>query len=1669
MKRRLLAIAMTLAMALSLLPVTALAEGTEDRTGSEPVGSEQQVLTNEPSDEGATTPTDEESATDTETPVEDPEQGTEPTDEVGSGEEGTGGPGEGYIVQGRNDNYQTVAEALDAGETSVKLIGDLTENIVISSDDELVLDLDEYTITNDTAEETKDTIYVELGGELTINGAGTVDNVSNGKAAIFNNGTVTLNGGKYTRSQENGDSTENSGGNSYYNILNHGVMTINEGVTVEQDGAFSSLIANGYYSYTETNERSGYVEGTNQAEPQLTINGGTFSGGINTIKNDDNAELVIYDGLITNVTQAAVQNNNVATIYGGTFEAEGYDALQNRHFNTAYNAGELTVSGGEFTGNLLTTTGATWSITGGTFSQDVSDYVADGYICEKSGDDYVVSELNADNSVAQVDDEYYQTLAEAVEAIVTSESKSGTVTLLKDAQGSGIGLFNSKGATGVNLTIDFGGHVYTCDDPAVGSAGYESQGFHLEKGNTVTLKNGTIQVAADSTGTRMLIQNYCDLTLEDLTLTGSDVTQYIISCNYGDMSLTNVNISGTYGNGLVAIDLMHWLNNSYRDKAPTMTVDNTAENTISGSIDVYCSENGANKVECEVVPTLTITGGTFSTDVNAYCPTGYAAEKDENTNTWTVVPKQGMEADVSTGADNTASATVDGSYTGSESDEGSGDGSVTAGATIQINVATGTDGAADESITKTEVTVGGAALESVQNATGVQNVEITTDVGTVTLDKDAWNSIADNAGDGSVTLTIQKAEDADGPADWTVSVVDEDGNPVFSSEDERSGEITISVPYEDTVPEESQIVVYYIGENGQLESMVTTCQNGTLSWTTDHLSDYGSVTIDADDQAVWVSDNALKAGSLADALTDLDAVGGTIDLIRSATLDAAKYTISKDVKIQKSAMQEGELTVTATVAPGPGTGAFNITANASLTLDGVKMTINGTSDTENQGGKYDGTGFILNNTDSGTGGKLILTNADVELNGLQRGMVFQVTASNLSSVEMTNSQLTIQNIDGNASNGGVWTVGEGSTVTVQNCGDHGLSASSVTVKNGATVAVSNVGYRGISINDAGGKLEIQTGGTVTVANACTAEGYTGSAVVMSDNATGGLQVAQGGTLTVTGANSEIQLSDADGVTNKLEGNITGTYTGAVIMVGDQAFEDLAEALTAASTATDKTVTLLGDVETTSAITIPEGVTLDGNNFEIKYIGEGIQNGAFITAGGDGVIIQNATINTNNGAKHGVNFFNADNGKLSGVTVNGGYWTAVQVIGSTGVVLEDCDLNPTAVAGDSGKTPYANIEYGLSDSSQSAGGTIPSLTVDNVTFTSGIPQIWVDQDTVENIKKEMEEAGTSNPTNSQVQEKVNSSITNNNSDDIIVSIELTDGNVTDSTVDGTDDDDNGGGSHGGGSSVTRYNVTVEDTDNGSIRVSPSRASRGQTVTITVSPDDGYELDRLVVRDADGDRIDVERQSDTRYTFEMPRSRVTVEATFAEIVEEDAIPFRDVDTDDWFYDAVVYAYDTGLMSGVSDREFAPNSTLTRAMVAQMLWALEDKPQVNYLMAYDDVDSGAWFGEAVRWASSEGLMSGYSDTAFGPNDPVTREQLALILYNYARDKGYDVDGGRTLGSYLDADSVSVWAVSALEWAVDAGLISGRGEGLLAPSGTATRAEVAQIFMNFLENVAR
>ena len=291
-------------------------------------------------------------------------------------------------------------------EVDVKLGASFAADVVIPTGKTVTIDLNGFKLTNVSG----DTITVQKGAALIINGSGTVDNVTNAKAAIYNNGTVTLNGGKYTRSAEAANTTESGGGNSYYNILNHGDMTINAGVEVTSTGHFSSLVANGYYNYTDTNSRVGYVEGTGKADPTLTINGGTFSGGINTIKNDDGATLTINNGNFSNITQAVVQNNNVAFIKGGTFDGTGYHAVENRYFASGRNEGKITVENGTFKGEVYVTTGATTEISGGNYDVDVSGY--------------------ANTNVARLDGTYYVGDT-AISNAVSSMGVGDTLTVVK--------------------------------------------------------------------------------------------------------------------------------------------------------------------------------------------------------------------------------------------------------------------------------------------------------------------------------------------------------------------------------------------------------------------------------------------------------------------------------------------------------------------------------------------------------------------------------------------------------------------------------------------------------------------------------------------------------------------------------------------------------------------------------------------------------------------------------------------------------------------------------------------------------------------------------------------------------------------------------------------------------------------------------------------------------------------------------------------------------------------------------------------------------------------------------------------------------------------------------------------------------------------------------------
>ena len=270
-----------------------------------------------------------------------------------------------------------------------------------------------------------------------------------------------------------------------------------------------------------------------------------------------------------------------------------------------------------------------------------------------------------------------------------------------------------------------------------------------------------------------------------------------------------------------------------------------------------------------------------------------------------------------------------------------------------------------------------------------------------------------------------------------------------------------------------------------------------------------------------------------------------------------------------------------------------------------------------------------------------------------------------------------------------------------------------------------------------------------------------------------------------------------------------------------------------------------------------------------------------------------------------------------------------------------------------------------------------------------------------------------------------------------------------------------------SGPTTYAITAPDAENGTVRVSPSRASRGTTVTITVTPDEGYELESLTVLDSRDNEISLTDKGDGKYTFTMPAGRVTVEASFAKIAPE-PLPFGDVDDGDWFADAVRFVYANGMMNGVSETDFAPHAATSRSMIVTILYRMEGEPVVDYAMDFTDVASDAYYTEAVRWAASKGIVGGYGNGLFGANDDVTREQLAAILYRYAAYQGYDVSQRADLSGFGDAESISGYAQEALSWAHAQGLVLGFEDGSLRPQGTASRAQIAAVLMRFCETVA-
>ncbi len=252
----------------------------------------------------------------------------------------------------------------------------------------------------------------------------------------------------------------------------------------------------------------------------------------------------------------------------------------------------------------------------------------------------------------------------------------------------------------------------------------------------------------------------------------------------------------------------------------------------------------------------------------------------------------------------------------------------------------------------------------------------------------------------------------------------------------------------------------------------------------------------------------------------------------------------------------------------------------------------------------------------------------------------------------------------------------------------------------------------------------------------------------------------------------------------------------------------------------------------------------------------------------------------------------------------------------------------------------------------------------------------------------------------------------------------------------------------------YDIDVADSENGSVKASLGNASEGSVITLTVTPDEGYRLGSITVIDENGDDVEV-RRSGSEYKFTMPDSDVRVSAHF--VRDTGALPFNDVNAGDWFYEYVAYVYNNGIMDGVGTGEFSPNTATTRGMVVTVLYRLYGEPAVRGGSDFTDVAPGAYYADAVTWASNAGIVNGTSGTTFSPNDLVTREQFAAMLYRHMQYTGADTSARASLSGFADAGKVSPYAADAVAWAVAEDVLNGRSATEIAPQGNCTRAEVA------------
>ena len=942
---------------------------------------------------------------------------------------------------------------------------------------------------------------------------------------------------------------------------------------------------------------------------------------------------------------------------------------------------------------------------------------------------------------------------------------------------------------------------------------------------------------------------------------------------------------------------------------------------------------------------------------------------------------------------------------------------------VEVSVTTGAEGAQNGDVTSSAVTISANAMASIEDST-VKTVDIKTDVATLSVDSDAWSTMAEALSAVTLTVSVEDKREEGGKLVYTLTAKDESGNDVFTG---STGSITVSVGYTEGM--ENAPVVYYLSGEGavQLDTVTYDKETGALSWSVNHFSDY-EVTDNAYVASVTTDDGTTTTyETVEEALRAVATDGGTVNLlVDEATVESLSLTIADDVVIKGT----GTINVTVEDVDDKNTSVFTIQNNGSLTLDGVKMVVNGV---QNEGQGSDGTAFTLYGNADGVGSEVIVQNGgELWIQNINKGFIMGVPAGvpapSTAKVTVKSGVLNASGIDGNFSNGGEFVFDHATVDIVAGVDQasewvgHALSVHKLTAT--ASQITASASKYGLNITDEGGKVELLEGSTLEVKDSGTKFDDGTAAANMQKGST--LVVDKTSTLSVTGTNNMLHL-DEEGTSvllGTVEADMTGNTVPYIYAVGFKA--NAADA----NETINKLFAELADL--VEAANDPAPITdSDDNTMFVLFTGTGTSDTYTLTVTKDGTQVYAEDLDATKGGVIYFTFEQDGGSHTDGAIASGTYTLKVENDEAKAVGTTDITLAKVSFETDSGNAPAAF--YGA------AGDTV-TLPADKPTRTGFNFAGW-------KIKDAGEDAETFTAGDDYLMGE----------DDVTLTAQWNRRN-------------SGGGapSGGGGSAVTEYAVTVSTADNGSVAVSPKNAEKGDTVTVTVTPDEGYVLESLTVTDKDGDKVSTTKGEDGKYTFTMPGSTVTVKAVFAEEGTVSELPFEDVSVDQWFYEAVKYVYDNELMNGISATEFNPNGLLTRGTIAQVLFNLEGA-DADAAAVFDDVPADAWFADAVNWAAANNIVTGYGDGTFGPDNNITREQMAAILYRYAQFKGYDVSAKGDLTAFTDGDNVSEWATDALAWCVGAKLINGRDNGTVDATGTATRAEIAQIFMNFCENIAK